>query len=168
MTLIGAINSGSRKILFADRLWNLSEFKEKRKIFVDNEDNYLAVSGFILKRLITEFEENLRNKSVKSLIKSSYKNTNLPGTSFINYNQTEDSLQVYLVNNNKIESFKIINYIFLGFQVNELEGFDFRDVDHTLIPTLRKQHEKYPDYIGNTFDVLVLQNKAPIWMNVNL
>lgn len=169
MTLIGAINGTDKKILFADRKWCLSESKEMQKIFIDRkEENYLAVSGFVLKELIDNFKENPTHKSVGSLVKDSYRDTNFPGTSFVNYNLAEDSLRAYFVDNNKVESTKIINYLFLGFRVKELEGFDFRDVNHTLIPALRKQHGKYPEYIGNIFDILAIQNKTPIWMNLKL
>ncbi len=169
MTLIGAINEGGRKILFADRKWDFSEFKEKKKIFIDKEEeNYLAVSGFILKGLIDNFKENPTHKSVGSLVKDSYKGTKFPGTSFVNYDLAEDDLRAYFVENNKVESTKIINYLFLGFRVKELEGFDFLDINHTLVPSLRKQHEKYPDYIGNYFDFFIFQNKTPILMNLKL
>jgi len=49
MTLIGAINQVNKKIIFVDRKWGLSEFREKNKIFTNlSEENYLAVSGFVL------------------------------------------------------------------------------------------------------------------------
>lgn len=168
MTLIGAINQGNKKILFADRKWGYSKFKEKRKIFTDSkEKNYLVVSGFILKRLIDEFQENT-HKSVECLIWETYKDTNFPGTSFLNYNTEEDSLRAYFVDSAGIESAKIINYLFFGFQVKRLEGFDFRDINHTFLPALRIHQRKYSEIIGNIFDILIFQNKIPIWMNVQL
>jgi len=49
-----------------------------------------------------------------------------------------------------------------------LEGFDFKDINHTLIPSLKNHQKKYPDYIGGLFDILIFQNKTPIWMKVKL
>lgn len=167
MTLVGAINFGNKKILFADRKWEFSNYK--RKIFTDEkEENYLVVSGFVLKKLIDEFQENKKHKSVEYLIRNTYSNTNFPGTSFLNYNSKEDSLNAYFIDGAEIKSAKVINYLFLGLHVKGLEGFDFRDINHTLISTLRIHHRKYPESIGNICDVLIFQNKIPVWMNAKL
>lgn len=166
MTLIGAINEGNKKIIFADRKWDLSNEKIFNKIFVDDKnENYLAVSGFFLKEVIQRFASG---ENILDILEETYHKKYFPGTSFLHYNLPKDKLKVYFIEKEEVYLTEILNYIFLGVNVKEIEGFDFWDVAHTLIPSIHKHYKKYKDYISNTFDVLLFQNKTPIWTKLKI
>ncbi len=157
MTLIGAINKNNNKIIFADRKWQYSANDDYKKIFYDDKNNrFLLTSGFIIKTFTENFQD-AKYKNIRSLIKEK---------SFLCYDFNEDSLNAYHVIDNRFFESQIINYAFLGYKAKELQdSFDFMDVDHTLIPSLMFHHKKYPNYIGNEFDIIKIENKTLVFLS---